>query len=248
MSDLHLTKASIELHRPPVQERGVTAEYLLHQSIADLFGDREERGYVWRQLSAGPRHADVLLLSSSPPDAAAGDRMPLHRRVRTIVSRPFRPELRTGQQFDFELRVNATRVVTTPAVAADVMDVTDPKARKQRRDVWDIAFADKSNASVRMVDVYAEWLRTQLAEVAELGDVAVTERGLMRVRRSLARPAIPVITTNLVGSLTVREPELLVDRMAGGIGRSRAFGCGLLCLARFGSRPRRALASARDTA
>lgn len=239
MSGLHLTRASIALGRPPVQERGATAEYLLHQAVADLFGDRGDRGYVWRQLGAHTRGADVLILSTAAADPAVAERMPAHRRVQSIASRPFRPDLYEGQQLDFELRVNATRVVTTPAGPADLMDVEAPKARKRRLDVWDVVFASGPAPTVRMPDVYATWLRGQLGDVAVVDEVAVTERGMVRVRRSLAHPAMPVVAANLVGSLTVRDPALLVTRMAAGVGRSRAFGCGLLCLARLGSRPRR---------
>lgn len=243
MSEVYLSRVGVALGRPPVQERGATAEYLLHQAVADLFGNRGDRGYVWRQLAADARGADVLILSTTAPDPTAGDRMPSHRRVRSVVSRPFRPDLRAGQQLDFELRVNATRVVSTPAEPADIMDVEAPKAHKRRFDVWDVVFATGPAPTVSMVDVYATWLRAQLESVARIDEMAVTERGMVRVRRSLTHPAMPIVATNLVGSLTVREPDALVARMAAGIGRSRAFGCGLLCLARLGSRPRRQLVS-----
>jgi CRISPR system Cascade subunit CasE len=239
ISDRHLTRACIKLARPPAQERGVTLEYIVHQSIADLFGDRSDRGYVWRLLARTPDSAEALLLSSTAPDPAAGGRMPPHRRVASLITKPFRPELQAGQRLDFEIRVNATRVVTTPGAPPDLMDVLPPAPRKQRHDVWDVVFAGAPDESVCMADVYSAWLRSQLGEAAEVGEVAVTERGMLRVRRSIGRPAIPVIATNLVGDLTVRDPDALVARMAAGIGRSRAFGCGLLCLARLGSRPRR---------
>lgn len=241
MSDRHLTKAHITLGRAPAFERGVTAQYLVHQAVADLFGDRADRGYVWREVSRSPGGAEVLLLSSDAPDAGAGVRMPPHRRVESLTTKPFRPELRAGQRLDFEIRVNATRVVTTPAPPADIMDVGDPRPHKQRHDIWDVVFAGDPGPDVRMADVYGAWLRTQLAGAADVGQVAVTERGMLRVRRSLARATIPIVTTNLVGDLTVLDPDRLSARMALGIGRSRAFGCGLLCLARFGSRPRRPL-------
>jgi CRISPR system Cascade subunit CasE len=239
VSDLHLTRARIALDRPPVHERGATAEYLLHQAIADLFGDRGDRGYVWRELARTGGHADALVLSAGAPDPDAGGRMPRHRHVVSLVTKRFRPDLAAGQRLDFEVRVNATRVVTTPAQPADLMDVETPRPRKQRQDVWDVVFAGGPDDAVRMADVYTAWLRSQLGAVADVGEVAVTERGMLRVRRSLRHAAIPIVATNLVGDLTVRDPAALVARMAAGVGRSRAFGCGLLCLARLGSRPRR---------
>jgi CRISPR system Cascade subunit CasE len=237
-SGLHLTRARVALGCPPASERGATAEYLLHQAIADLFGDRDDRGYLWRELQSDGLAADVLVLSAAAPDPNAGPAMPAHRRVTSLVTRPFRPELVVGQRLDFELRVNATRVVTTAGVD-DLMAVTEGP-RKRRYDVWDVVFSDGPRAEVRMADVYAAWLRERLSDVADVGEVAVTERRALRVRRSVRQAPVTVIATNLVGELTVRDPHRLASRMGAGIGRARAFGCGLLCLAPLGTRPRRA--------
>jgi CRISPR system Cascade subunit CasE len=237
MSVLHLTRARFALGRPPGNERGVTREYLLHQAVADLFGDRDGRGYIWRDVSTSPACADVLILSPGAPDDGASARMPPHRRAASLVTKPFQPELQVGQRLDFELRVNATRVITTP-VGDDLM-ATDHRPRKARADVWDAVFATGPAANVRMEAVYWEWLQRKLAGVADVGDLAVTERRFVRVRRSLASAPISFVAANLVGDLVIRDPGTLVTRMAEGVGRSRAFGCGLLCLARYGTRSRR---------
>lgn len=238
MFELHLSRVRIDVGRPPHAERGATREYLLHQAVADLFGNYSQRPYVWRERFVGVGMADVLVLSMVPPDREAGPRMPSHRRVREVFTKPFRPDLAVGQQLDFEIRVNATRVVTS-TTGDDLMTVGE-RARKERRDVWDAVFATGHSDEVAMETVYADWLRRQLDGVAILGAVAVTERQGIWARRSVASPAITYVATTLIGDLTVTHPAALVARMAGGLGRARAFGCGLLCLARYGTRPRRA--------
>jgi CRISPR system Cascade subunit CasE len=238
MTDLHLSRARISLQRPPGHERGATREYLVHQAIADLFGDRADRGYVWREFPGTASCADVLILSSGAPDESAGARMPVHRRIASIRSKPFRPELAQGQRLDFEIRVNATRVVTT-SVEEDIMSVGDG-TRKARQDIWDAVFAAGASPETSMADVYAEWLRRKIDRGATVEEVAVTERRMVRVRRAAGAAPVPIVVTNLTGTLVVEEPDTLIVRMAVGIGRARAFGCGLLCLARFGSHPRRA--------
>ena len=237
MREFHLTRASFALDRPPANERGVTRDYLLHQAVADLFGDREGRGYVWRDLSRSDvAAANVLILSDAPPTESAATRTSPHRRVISVRSKPFQPRVSRGERVDFEIRVNATRVATTRS-GDDLMMLTE-EPRKVRRDIWDCVFASHPADDVRMQDVYAEWLRRQLHGVVELGEVAVTERRLVRARRSLSSAPIPFVATNLVGDLVVLDPGALVARMAVGIGRARAFGCGLLCLAPLGTRPR----------
>lgn len=233
MRELHLTRAVVALGRPPARERGVTREYLLHQAIADLFGDREGRGYVWRELAAGEQTANVLVMSGVSPEASALHLAPPHRRVTSLNSRPFRPRLTPGERVDFEIRVNATRVVTSSSGDDPMM-----LARKVRRDIWDCVFASRPSDDVRMQDVYADWLRRKLDGVAEVGQTVVTERRLVRARRSLASLPMPFIAANLVGDLVVLDPGGLVASMVEGIGRCRAFGCGLLCLAQLGTRPR----------
>ncbi|MCU0623521.1 MAG: type I-E CRISPR-associated protein Cas6/Cse3/CasE, partial [Gemmatimonadaceae bacterium] len=228
MTDLHLSRARIALQRPPAAERGVTREYLVHQAVADLFGDRDDRGYVWREFPGTASCADVLILSSVAPDETATARMPAHRRLASIRSKPFRPELTEGQRLDFEIRVNATRIVTT-TVEEDIMSVGDG-TRKTRQDIWDAVFAAGVSPETAMADVYAEWLRRKLEGSAVVHDVGVTERRMIWVRRASAAAPVPFVATNLVGGLLVADPEALVQRMADGIGRARAFGCGLLCL------------------
>jgi CRISPR system Cascade subunit CasE len=223
--------------------RGSTREYLLHQLVADLFPDRPDRGYLFRQTRERPGGAEVLVLSAEPPRPL--DEVPVREWgcAVDVQSKPFAPVLRPGMALDFEVRVNATRCLARP------------DGRGRREEIWNVVHAaqraDPSGARDPRSpdDVYRAWMERALAGAAEVTEARVTERGEVRARRGDPRGLhekdrrVLFVAANVVGSLRVADPERLVALAAAGIGRARAFGCGLLCLSRPGSvLPRRAAA------
>lgn len=215
MSDLVLSRAALRM----TVQRGYNEPYIIHQLVADLFGDRDDRGYLYRVVSRAPREANVLVLSRAEPtpgpERAWG-------RTSGLESRAYDPELEAGQHLDYEIRINATRVVT------------QDDGSKPRFDVWDVVFEEEPDTERTPHDVYHEYLKRKLDGIAQLLDCRVVERGMTKVARA-DRRSIPFVATNLIGSLRVTEPKRLLEEMARGFGRSKAFGCGLLCLSRPGS-------------
>lgn len=203
--------------------RGASHEYLAHQLVADLFGDRDDRGYLYRitRESRDRREVQALVLSRDEPLTGAPERP--WGCVRTVESKPFVPVLRSGDLLDYEIRINATAVVTGST------------GTKRRTDVWDAVFAADRNDPRTPHEVYAAYLKRKLAGVAEVLDGRITARGQVRARRPGERHPITFIATNLIGTLRVDDPEALVAAVGEGIGRSKAFGCGLLCLSRPGT-------------
>ncbi len=205
--------------------RGWTAEYITHQLVADLFGDRDDRGYLFRVIRERPGGVEALVLSARAPLPA--ERLPVRDWGATldVQSKPFAPVLEAGQPLDFEIRLNATRVVTDPA-----------SGRKHRTDVWEAVWrADKENFANTPHAVYGEYLMRKLEGAAEVKSARVTERGEVRVRRGDRREPIRFVAANLIGTLRVTEPARFLEIVAGGIGREKAFGCGLLCLSAPGT-------------
>lgn len=217
-------------------ERRSTEAYLIHQAVADLFGERDNRGYLYRVVGESPGEREVLILSHAPPLAVDEVDSPPHRRVQRVRSKPFQPELSPGQLLDFEIRVNATRVVTGPDRKAN------GKLRKRRYDVWELVWkADKENFDNTPHHTYGEWLAGQLEGLAELvpdadGALArVTARGEVQARRG-GRSDVPrYVATNLIGTLRVQDPGRFIEKIGRGIGRAKAFGCGLLLISRPGT-------------
>jgi CRISPR system Cascade subunit CasE len=220
MSAPTLSRALLRL-RPA---RGWTAEYITHQLIADLFGDREDRGYLYRVIRERPGGVEALVLSGSAP--LAPDRLPVRDwgAALDVQSKPFAPALLPGQRLDFEICLNATQVVTHPE-----------SGRKQRTDAWEAVWQADRDTARTPHDVYGDYLRRKLEGMAEVLGARVTERGEVRARRGDRREAIRFVAANLIGTLSVVDPERFLEVMGAGIGRSKAFGCGLLCLSAPGT-------------
>lgn len=216
-----LTISRVQLEIRP--HRGASQEYITHQLVADLFGDRGDRGYLYRVMSESRDRRTVtsLVLSHDPPHEDTPERP--WGAVRRVERKPFAPAIQTGALLDYEIRINATAVVTSPS------------GRKKRTDVWDAVFAADRNDPRTPHDVYAAYLQRKLEGVAEILDGRVTARGPVRARRPGARSPIAFIATNLIGTLRVSDPLALLETIGAGVGRSKAFGCGLLCLSRPGS-------------
>lgn len=233
-----LSRAVIELSRTTGPARRATAPYLLHQSVADLFGDRDERGYLFRVLRERPATRQrpatyvVLVLSAAEPLPLTELRDWPHRRTVALESKPFEPHLRAGQLLDFEIRLNATRVVTEET--AGPADKT-----KKRRDLWEAVWEQDDQTPLSPHDVYGGYLAGRLAGAAEVLEARVTERGEVRARpasvTAKGEHSAVFVATNLIGTLLVEQPEALIATIAAGIGRGKAFGCGLLCLSRPGT-------------
>lgn len=216
-----LVISRVELDVRP--HRGASQEYIAHQLIADLFGDRDDRGYLYRIMkeSRDRRAVTVLVLSQDSPLDYTAPRP--WGGVRRVEKKSFSPVIRPGSLLDYEILLNATTIVT------------EPSGRKRRTDIWDAVFAANRNEPRSPHEVYAGYLQRKLEGVAEILDGRITARGQIRARRPGMRYPITFIATNLIGTLRVVDPDALLRTLGAGIGRAKSFGCGLLCLSRPGS-------------
>lgn len=220
MSDqLTLSRVTLDL-RP---HRDASHEYITHQLVADLFGDRDDRGYLFRVMRESRDRTEVqaLVLSRALPDPAPPPRP--WGAIRGVESKPFAPAIRPGTILDYEIRINATTVVTKPS------------GNKRRTDVWDAVFAANRDDPKSPHEVYAAYLQRKLEGIAQILDGRITARGQVRIRRPGEHRPITFVAANLIGTLRVVDPGSLIDVVGEGIGRSKAFGCGLLCLSRPGT-------------
>lgn len=217
--ELTLSRVMLEI-RP---HRDASPEYIAHQLVADLFGEREDRGYLFRVTRESHDRTEVqaLVLAHTEPNPAPPPRP--WGSVRSVEWKPFAPVIRPGTVLDYEIRINATTVVTKPSGV------------KQRTDVWDAVFAANRDDPRSPHDVYTAYLQRKLEGIAEVLKGRITARGQVRIRRPGQREPITFIAANLIGMLRVTDPDALVRTIAHGIGRSKAFGCGLLCLSRPGT-------------
>ena len=217
-----LSRGTLHLD-PTARRRGASAEYSIHQLVADWFGDRNDRGYLFRVTDGDHRAGryGVLALSAEAPLGRLPERA--FGMTEAVESRPYDVKLAMGQTLDYEIRINATRVVT------------DSRGMKTRRDVWDAAFEEDPGRSESPNDVYRGYLGRKLHESARIQECRITERSLLRIRRPGGGRPIQIVAANLIGLLRVDDPDSFLTGVFQGFGRAKAFGCGLMCMSIPGS-------------
>jgi CRISPR system Cascade subunit CasE len=185
-----------------------------------LFADSEDRrrDFLWREDKSGR----FYVLSRRAPE----DRHSLF----TVETKAFEPVLAPGDRLAFSLRANAT--VARPR--------GDPKRGGKRDDVVMAALKDvpkEARADRRKEIIQQEgqaWLRRQ-GEAAGFefddSDVAVDGYEPLTIRGS-AKDALRLSILEFEGTLTIRQPEMFLAKLASGFGRGKSFGFGLMLVRR----------------
>lgn len=189
-----------------------------HRLVWALFADQPDRrrDFLWREEGPGR-----FMTLSSRPSAQIND-------LFEIEIKPFEPLLQIGDRLQFSLRANA--VVSRPLqkgqrgkrsdVVMDAIHKLPPEARAAER-------ATAIGAAGRT------WLRRQ-GETHGFridGECGVDGYEQMRIPRDGQKPA-QFSQLDFTGVLTVMDVAALLTAIETGIGRARAFGCGLLLIRR----------------
>ncbi|TVU88229.1 type I-E CRISPR-associated protein Cas6/Cse3/CasE [Vreelandella titanicae] len=202
--------------------------YTAHQLLWQLFpGYEGPRPFIFRQEleeaeeSRGPKGLPLFyVLSDREPVSVAG--------LLTAESKPYAPELNVGDRLAFRLRANPTMAVSVPGQRGQRADVLmaakKPFPPGQRTSQ---ACVDAMNSKAR------EWLESR-AETWGFSLPVTPELGAYRqhvLTKGSGKP-VQFSTVDYEGLLEVTHPGKLIETMAHGIGRAKAFGGGLLLLRR----------------
>lgn len=205
--------------------------YGAHQLLWQLFPDQESntRPFLFRQEmdesdpDGSPKGLPLFyVLSDREPIAMPG--------LLEVQCKPFSPSLNIGDRLAFRLRAN-------PTVAKVVAG-----QRGQRADVlmaakypYEAGKARTGRACVEAMDAAArEWLTTR-SESWGFRLPVQPEVGAYRqhvLQKTEGRP-IRFSSVDYEGLLEVMDLGQLIEALAHGIGRAKAFGCGLLLLRRI---------------
>ena len=121
-----------------------------------------------------------------------------------LACKEFEPRPRPGQILRFSLCANPTKRLNRERAIV-------PLLREEER---------------------LKWLAGRLGESAQLAEASITDLRTVYFRPPGGRPG-KIVSVTYTGYLQVKQPAELVYRMKNGIGRGKAFGCGLLtCSAR----------------
>ena len=233
---LYLTRAVLDrearaaalapLLDPPDPDRALDAH---HRLIWTLFPGRNAvRDFLWRADGRGR----FFILSRREPVQS--------ELFRPLETTDFSPRLAPGDRLGFILRANATkdrRVPTTecgrrPHRRVDlVMDALHKTAGQSA--LGSSRVSERPGLRMKLADqVAADWLAAKGARGGfVLGRIRVEDYSVRQFSRSAKSP-VTFGLLDLSGILSVKEPDTFLATLGAGLGRARAFGCGLMLIRR----------------
>lgn len=193
--------------------------YAMHQAVWDLFsrGPDDRRSFLYRIDQEG-RKTLIYAVSKEKPqaDGEAG-------RLWKVETKPYEVSLREGDRLVFQLRANAT--VTRNDKRHDVVMDLKHRLGAERR--------ARSEAEI-VQQAGQEWIEARAAAhgFRVIGAISEAYR-VHNLRKGAQRGArMRFATVDLHGLLEVTEPSLFMPMLFSGLGRARAFGCGLMLVRR----------------
>lgn len=208
---------TMHLSRIELDPRTARAPYQWHKALWELFPDRpaDARDFLFRVEEAGPgRPATVLLQSAAMPQTAAGG------RSRVLATRTFEPALPAGLVLRFRLRANPIRAIK---------DV-DGRLRSAKQ-AQGQAIVKSCRVPLLKDDQQLDWLARKLAGAAEILNATAANGEPMHFRKPDTAPG-KIVPCMFDGALRIADGAHLQRLLVEGIGPAKAFGCGLLSLAR----------------
>lgn len=201
----------------------------MHAAVMAAFSpdthDRMEGRPLWRLDEDGHRHT-LYLVSPAPPDLThvveqagwAGESWS------SVDYEPFLGRLRAGQQWGFRLTANPVKSVAQVQGRSKILPHVTPTQQTgwldDRSSSWGFSLLAPESSSVGV-------------ENDVTPPVRVTQRRDERFGRSdgaRGRDRVTLRMAQFDGLLRVEEPEVFREALVGGMGRAKAYGCGLMTL------------------
>jgi len=187
--------------------------YMLHKKIWNLFPDKadEKRSFLFRVENLGQRGVQHILLQSSyEPQPANGELVLLNKPKKVQFD-----GITNGASYRFLLRANPTK------------KIKDSGGKTTNQGKVRVPIIDE--------DEIIAWLSRQFEGLAEIKAVTLAQQDLLYFRKNKGNQnhVGKIQTVTYSGILRVLGSESLVNKMKDGIGPAKAFGCGLLTLAKI---------------
>lgn len=193
----------------------------MHAAILSGFPPGTDAGRVlWRVDNGETVTPTLYIVSRAEPDLAHLDEQagwPSRRMAESTPYDGFLSQLASGQTWGFRVTVNPTHRVRRDGRSQVLAHVT---VAQQTR--WLIARADALGVCLAEPPVHSDH--------DGVPTFTLVERSVRTFRRDTATVTMGVATFQ--GVLAVTDPDLLRAALVEGIGRGKAYGCGLMTLAR----------------
>ncbi len=223
--------------RVSIDPNSVNANRLAQEMCAN--GYREHQ-HLWRLFETDPDAKRDFLFRREKSNGGfprfylLSDRLPQHDDgVWQIETKEYRPVILRGQRLAFTLRANP--VVTR----------RDESGRQHRHDVVmdlkhrtgykKLSISERTPLTNIIEEAGLAWLQSRAEKNGfsfRKGDVGVEGYDQHRAVKNTRGTPIRYSTLDYAGLLTVEDADLFQQALMNGIGRSKAFGCGLLLVRR----------------
>lgn len=184
--------------------------YEIHRALWKLFPEDAEanRDFLFRVEQAERTSAAILMQSVREPEISTS-------AARILACREYPMSLQTGQRLRFMLVANPVKMIN------------DEGGRKN-------AEGEPKKCRVPLVrdEDQRAWIERKFQEAASLESLVIDPVFPLRFRKSREDRAGKIQLVSFQGLLSVKEPESLAELVQTGVGPAKAFGCGLLSLAR----------------
>jgi len=217
--------------------------YQLHQLLWKLFQDNpdKKRDFLFRQDSYKGLPVYYILSQSEPNQSISALK---------VESKEFNPQLKAGDTLRFTLRANPVEQITKERTLEEQELLQNERQKKGLRDKkiipmkrirHDVVMQLKKTLSETEREQYSQseleqmagetWLERK-AEKNGFKLLSVIADGYQQ--HHFKKRGIKISTLDFQGVLEVTKPELFIqEALYKGIGPAKAFGCGLLSLARI---------------
>lgn len=184
--------------------------YEIHRALWGLFPEDNyaDRDFLFRVEKSDGRQAEILMQSIREPGL-------IHNETRVIASRKYSISLRVAQMLRFLL------------IANPVKTIDDEKGRKNVK-------GKIKKCRVPLIDNEAQrvWLGRKLEHAAAIETLVIDRKLPLYFRKPKDRLIGKVQPVIYQGIIKVQNTDALQKIIQDGIGPAKAFGCGLLSLAR----------------
>ena len=193
-----------------------------HKLIWTLFsrGEDSKRTFLWREIETG---SYITLSQDEPRDET---------KLWRISTKEFAPELIAGDKLAFSLRANPAVAVKVEGLRGKRADaIMHAKRPAKEREAKGLQTLDREGQGKAALD----WLYKREARLGIIFDrerCAAMSYDVIRAGESANRGRISFAAVDYEGVLEVREPPAFLAALSAGIGKAKAYGCGLMLIRR----------------
>lgn len=185
--------------------------YEIHRALWRLFAEDAdaERDYLFRVERSSQQQAEILMQSC---------REPVERHlpgIKLIASRNYPLDLNSGQRLRFLLLANPVKTIN------------DENGRLNAK-----GEVKKCRVPLIHEEEWRAWLERKLTGCAEVEILLAEKRLPLNFRKAKEKRVGKIQPVSFQGVLSVQDPLAFHGLISAGIGPAKAFGCGLLSLAR----------------